>query len=104
MKLNSTQINSYVSSNRINTNNSDRKTISSDNESKIKEDYYKEDDILDIPDTSIPEINENNKILTGKEQAILHGLFGSSKPSEMSFYGSNELRHIHKGQLMDVSG
>ena len=47
---------------------------------------------------------QKTEILTGTEQAILHGLFGSEKPSELSFYGQTDIEHIHRGQLMDISG
>ncbi len=104
MKLNPTQINSYVSRNSINQTNSGSSSVSSNTEEKIKNEYSLEEDILGPSDQTISKSEESSKILSGKEQAILHGLFGTKKPSEMSFYGSTELRHIHKGQLMDISG
>lgn len=43
-------------------------------------------------------------VLSGKEKATLHGLFGTDKPSEMTFYGHKQIQNIHRGQLLDIKG
>lgn len=42
--------------------------------------------------------------LSVKELATLHMLFGTEKPAEMELYGRSKLQHIHKGQLIDLTG
>ncbi|MDP8237834.1 MAG: hypothetical protein P9X24_01975 [Candidatus Hatepunaea meridiana] len=54
-------------------------------------------------------LNENKnisttKILTTNEMSMLHLLFGSDKPDEMTFYGPNKVQQINKGQLIDIIG
>ena len=43
-------------------------------------------------------------VLSLPELATLHVLFGSEKPDESAFYGSNHTSQIYKGHLLDVAG
>jgi len=43
-------------------------------------------------------------VLTLPEMATLHVLFGSEKPAESNFYGTNNSSQIYKGHLLDVAG
>lgn len=55
---------------------------------------------IEVEKTAVQAASE----LNDKERATLHALFGTEKPSEMTFYGNTQLQHIHKGQLIDVKG
>jgi len=103
MKMNPTQLNNYHPYDNINKQTETIQNRSSEN------------DILDKSGVAEPDLSRyqkgpsflsaiKNDVLSAPEQAMLHGLFGSEKPKEQAFYGPNEIGHIHKGQLMDISG
>ena len=47
---------------------------------------------------------EKRKHLSNNEINTLHVFFGSEKPEEMQFYGSNKVDTINKGQFLDLKG
>ena len=101
MKMNSTQLNGYdkldvIQRNNENTHLETEQNVTPDNN------HPKDEDIKVMTQQNYSA--QKTEILTGTEQAILHGLFGGDKPSELSFYGQPDLGHIHRGQLMDISG
>ena len=101
MKMNSTQLNGYDTLDVIQRNNEDTH-LETEQNGTLDKNYSKDEDIKVMPQQNYSA--QKTDILTGTEQAILHGLFGTEKPSEMSFYGQSDIGHIHRGQLMDISG
>lgn len=56
-----------------------------------------------LQDIKDPVIDQRSiDTLSGNERATLHMLFGSEKPDELTFYGKNRVKQIHKGQLIDL--
>ncbi len=101
MKMNSTQLNGYDTLDVIQRNNEDTH-LETEQNGTLDKNYSKDEDIKVMPQQNYSA--QKTDVLTGTEQAILHGLFGTEKPSEMSFYGQSDIGHIHRGQLMDISG
>jgi|TARA_B100001964_G_scaffold161223_1_gene176984 hypothetical protein len=101
MKMNSTQLNGYDTLDVIQRNNEDTH-LETEQNGTLDKNYSKDEDIKVMPQQNYSA--QKTEVLTGTEQAILHGLFGGDKPSELSFYGQTDLGHIHRGQLMDISG
>ena len=101
MKMNSTQLNGYDILDVIQRNNEDTH-LETEQNGTLDKNYSKDEDIKVMPQQNYSA--QKTEVLTGTEQAILHGLFGGDKPSELSFYGQTDLGHIHRGQLMDISG
>lgn len=52
--------------------------------------------------TTYEKPSPSRKYLTSNEQTTLHMLFGSEKPDELTFYGHDKVRNIHRGQLIDL--
>ena len=101
MKMNSTQLNGYDTLDVIQRNN-ENTHLETEQNGTLDKNHSKDEDIKAMPQKEY--YAQKTEILTGTEQAILHGLFGGDKPSELSFYGQSDLGHIHRGQLMDISG
>ncbi|SVA79481.1 uncharacterized protein METZ01_LOCUS132335 [marine metagenome] len=101
MKMNSTQLNGYDILDVIQRNN-ENNHLETEQNGTLDKNHSKDEDIKVMPQQN--DSAHRTEVLTGTEQAILHGLFGSEKPSELSFYGQSDLGHIHRGQLMDISG
>ena len=101
MKMNSTQLNGYDKLDVIQRNN-ENTHLETEQNGALDNNHSKDEDIKVMPQQNYSA--KKTEILTGTEQAILHGLFGGDKPSELSFYGQPDLGHIHRGQLMDISG
>ncbi|HJM47120.1 MAG TPA: hypothetical protein QGH56_04805 [Candidatus Marinimicrobia bacterium] len=99
--MNSTQLNGYDTLDVIQRNNEDTH-LETEQNGTLDKNYSKDEDIKVMPQQNYSA--QKTEVLTGTEQAILHGLFGGDKPSELSFYGQTDLGHIHRGQLMDISG
>ena len=101
MKMNPTQLNGYDPLDSIQKNN-ENTHLETEQNGKLNKNHSEEEDIKITPQQNYSA--QNSEVLSVTEQAILHGLFGSKKPSELSFYGPSEIGHIHRGQLMDISG
>ena len=101
MKMNSTQLNGYDTLDAIQKNN-ENTHLETEQNGNLDKNHSKDEDIKVMPQQNYSA--QKTEVLTGTEQAILHGLFGTEKPSELSFYGQSDLGHIHRGQLMDISG
>ena len=101
MKMNSTQLNGYDTLDAIQKNNENTHLETGQN-GNLDKNQSKDEDIKVMPQQNYSA--QKTEVLTGTEQAILHGLFGTKKPSELSFYGQSDIGHIHRGQLMDISG
>ena len=48
--------------------------------------------------------NQNEPVLSSKEEATLDALFGLSVNDKSSFYGRRKLQNIHRGHLIDIKG
>ena len=101
MKMNSTQLNGYDTLDAIQKNN-ENNHLETEQNGNLDKNHSKDEDIKVMPQRNYSA--QKTEVLTGTEQAILHGLFGTEKPSELSFYGQSDIGHIHRGQLMDISG
>jgi len=101
MKMNSTQLNGYDTLDVIQRNN-DNTHLETEQNVTLDKNHSKDEDINVMSQQNYSA--QKAEVLTGTEQAILHGLFGGKKPSELSFYGQSDLGQIHRGQLMDISG
>ncbi len=47
---------------------------------------------------------KEDKILSNTEKNTLHMFFGTQVPDDMKLYGQNNIKQIHKGQLLDLRG
>ena len=101
MKMNSTQLNGYGPLDTLQKKN-ENPHLETEQNGNLDKKPSEDEDIKVIPQQNYSA--PKSEVLSGTEQAILHGLFGSKKPSELSFYGPSEIGHIHRGQLMDISG
>jgi len=100
MKMDPTQINGYNPLDTVRQKN-ESPNLETTSDNILDESLSDEEKNKSIQQQNIS--IRDSEVLSGTEQAILHGLFGSKEPSELSFYGPSNLRHIHKGQLMDIS-
>ena len=68
--------------------------------------FEKLDDDLDIlqHSGSLVKSNKAEKILSNTEKNTLHMFFGTQVPDDMKLYGQNNIKQIHKGQLLDLRG
>jgi hypothetical protein len=48
--------------------------------------------------------NQNEPVLSSKEEATLDALFGLSVNDKSSFYGRRKLQNIYRGHLIDIKG
>ena len=48
--------------------------------------------------------NQNEPVLSSKEEATLDALFGTGVNDKSSFYGRRKLQNIHRGHLIDIKG
>ena len=48
--------------------------------------------------------NQNEPVLSSKEEATLDALFGLVTNDKSSFYGRRKLQNIHRGHLIDIKG
>ena len=48
--------------------------------------------------------NQNEPVLSSKEEATLDALFGTGENDKSSFYGRRKLQNIHRGHLIDIKG
>ena len=48
--------------------------------------------------------NQNETVLSSKEEATLDALFGTGANDKSSFYGKRKLQNIHRGHLIDIKG
>ena len=48
--------------------------------------------------------NQNEPVLSSKEEATLDALFGLGTNDKSSFYGTRKLQNIHRGHLIDIKG
>jgi hypothetical protein len=48
--------------------------------------------------------NQNEPVLSSKEEATLDALFGLDSNDKSSFYGRRKLQNIHRGHLIDIKG
>ena len=101
MKMNPAQLNGYTPLDAILQKN-DNPHLETEQNGELDKNHSEEEDIKITPQQNYSA--QKTEGLTSTEQAILHGLFGSEKPSELSFYGQSDIGHIHRGQLMDISG
>ena len=101
MKMNPTQLSGFDTLEAI-RKNKENTHLETEQNGTLDKDHSKDEDIKVVQQQKYSA--QKTEILTGTEQAILHGLFGSEKPSELSFYGQTDIEHIHRGQLMDISG
>ena len=91
--MNSTQLNGYDTLDAIQKNNENTHSETEQN-GNLEKNQSKDEDIKVMPQQN--DSAHRTEVLTGTEQAILHGVFGSEKPSELSFYGQSDIWHIHR--------
>ena len=101
MKMNPTQLNGYNPLDPVQKRN-ENPQLETEQNGNFDKHPVEEEDLRIISNQNISA--QNSEVLSGTEQAILHGLFGSEKPRELSFYGQSEIGHIHRGKLVDISG
>jgi hypothetical protein len=46
--------------------------------------------------------NQNEPVLSSREEATLDALFGLGANDKSSFYGKRKLQNIHRGHLIDI--
>lgn len=64
-----------------------------------------EDDMEFLSNSSMmPKADKAEKILSNTEKNTLHLFFGTKVPDDMKLYGQNNIKQIHKGQLLDLRG
>lgn len=49
-------------------------------------------------------MKKTTPVLSNNEQNTLHLFFGTQVPDDMKLYGQNNIKQIHKGQLLDLRG
>jgi hypothetical protein len=54
--------------------------------------------------TSVDKKNQNEPVLSSKEEATLDALFGLGVNDKSSFYGRRKLQNIYRGHLIDIKG
>ena len=48
--------------------------------------------------------NQNEPVLSSREEATLDALFGIGVNDKSNFYGKRKLQNIHRGHLIDIKG